>query len=58
MQMAELFGKDSDTISLHLKNIYNSGELEQDSTTEDYSVVRKEGKREVKRSIKHYNLIV
>jgi len=56
MQMAELFGKDSDTISLHLKNIYNSGELEQDSTTEDYSVVRKEGKREVKRSIKHYNL--
>lgn len=56
MQMAELFDKDSDTISLHLKSIYNSGELEQDSTTEDYSVVRKEGKREVKRRIKHYNL--
>lgn len=56
MQMAELFDKDSDTISLHLKNIYNSGELEQGSTTEDYSVVRKEGKREVKRRIKHFNL--
>ena len=56
LQMAELFDKDSDTISLHLKNIYNSGELEQDSTTEEYSVVRKEGKRDVKRRIKHYNL--
>ena len=55
-QMAELFDKDSDTISLHLKNIYKSGELEQDSTTEDYSEVRKEGKREVNRRIKHYNL--
>ena len=56
LQMAELFGKDSDTVSLHLKNIYNSGELEQSSTTEDYSVVREEGTRKVKRKIKHYNL--
>jgi hypothetical protein len=55
-QMAELFDKDSDTIGLHLKNIYKSGELDQDSTTEDYSVVRREGKREVNRKIKHYNL--
>lgn len=54
--MAELFGKDSDTIGLHLKNIYKSGELEQDSTTEKYSVVRQEGKREVKRKIQFYNL--
>ena len=55
-QMAELFEKDSDTIGLHLKNIYKSGELEEISTTEKYSVVRQEGKRQVKREIKFYNL--
>lgn len=49
-QMAELFEKDSDTIGLHLKNIYESGELEEKATTEKYSVVQKEGKREVKRN--------
>ena len=55
-QMAELFDKDSDTIGLHLKNIYKSGELDEISTTEEYSVVRQEGKRKVKRKIKLYNL--
>ena len=55
-QMAELFDKDSDTIGLHLKNIYESGELEEGSTTEDSSVVRQEGKREVRRKIRFYNL--
>lgn len=55
-QIAELFDKDSDTISLHLKNIYNTGELEELSTTEEYTVVQKEGSRNVKRKIKHYNL--
>ena len=55
-QMSELFDKDSDTIGLHLKNIYKSGELEQVATTEKYSVVRREGKRDVKRRIQFYNL--
>lgn len=55
-QMGELFAKDSDTIGLHLKNIYKSGELQEDSTTDKYSVVRQEGKREVNRKIKFYNL--
>lgn len=55
-QMGELFEKDSDTIGLHLKNIYSTGELEEKSTTEKYSVVQKEGKRRVKRKIKFYNL--
>lgn len=55
-QMAELFDKDSDTIGLHLKNIYESGELDQPATTEESSVVRQEGKREVKRKIRFYNL--
>jgi prophage maintenance system killer protein len=55
-QIAELFDKDSDTIGLHLKNIYSTGELEEFSTTEDYSVVQKEGTRNIRRRIKHYNL--
>jgi len=55
-QMAELFEKDTDTIGLHLKNIFQTGELNEMSTTEEYSVVQKEGNRNVKRSIKHYNL--
>lgn len=55
-QMSELFEKDNDTIGLHLKNIYNSGELAEERTTEDYSVVQTEGKRRVKRKVKFYNL--
>jgi len=55
-QMAELFEKDTDSIGLHLKNIYESGELDQQATTEESSVVRQEGKRQVKRKIKFYNL--
>ena len=55
-QMGQLFNKDTDTISLHLKNIYESGELEEKSTTEESSVVQKEGKRNVRRIVKLYNL--
>lgn len=55
-QMAELFDKDSDTIGLHLRNIYESGELNEDATTEESSVVRQEGKRQVRRTICFYNL--
>ncbi len=55
-QMSDLFDKDSDTIGLHLKNIFNEEELEEASTTEDFSVVQQEGKRQVKRTIKFYNL--
>lgn len=55
-QMSELFEKDSDTIGLHLRNIYKSGELKEKATTEKYSVVQEEGHRKVKRTIKFYNL--
>lgn len=55
-EMGELFGKDSDTIGTHLKNIYKSKELEEISTTAKYAVVRQEGKRKVTRQIKYYNL--
>lgn len=54
--MAELFDCSTDNISLHLKNIYAEGELEQEATTEKFSVVRLEGSRQVQRSMDHYNL--
>lgn len=54
--MAELFDCSTDNISLHLKNIYNDGELNESSTTEEFSVVQKEGSREVRRTPKFYNL--
>ena len=54
--MAELFDCSVDNIALHLKNIYETAELSEKRTSEDFSVVQKEGSREVNRKIKHYNL--
>ena len=54
--IAELYEKDTDTIGLHLKNIYVEGELSEYVTAELFSVVQKEGKRQVTRKIKYYNL--
>ena len=54
-EMAELFDVNVDTIGLHLRNIYREGELEP-STYEESSVVRFEGKRQVKRTIRIYDL--
>ncbi len=56
LQISELFDTSSDNVSLHLKNIYKEKELAENETTEDFSVVRQEGSRKVKRTIKHYNL--
>ena len=39
-----------------LKNIYETGELRQEATTENFSVVQAEGERQVNRSLKFYNL--
>lgn len=54
--MAELFDCTTDNISLHLKNIYAEGELNEMATTEDFSVVQQEGTRQVQRKRKFYNL--
>ena len=54
--MAQLFDCSTDNIALHLKNIFQTGELDEMATTEDSSVVQKEGKRNVSRNIKFYNL--
>lgn len=54
--IAELFDTSVDNVSLHLKNIYNEKELDEAATSEDFSVVQKEGNRDVNRTIKFYNL--
>lgn len=54
--MAQLFDCSSDNIGLHLKNIYETGELVQEATTENFSVVQTEGERQVNRKLKFYNL--
>ena len=54
--MAQLFDCSIDNIALHLKNIFQTGELDEMATTEDSSVVQKEGERNVSRNIKFYNL--
>lgn len=55
-KMAQLFDCSPDNISLHLKKVYQEHELEKESTIEEYSVVQKEGNRDVKRNITMYSL--
>ena len=55
--MAELFGCSSDNISLHLKKIYAEGELDEKATTEFFSVVQKEGTREVEVNTKSKGIL-
>ena len=55
-EMATLFDCSTDNIGLHLKNIYESGELKEEATAEKISVVRHEGNRNVNRTIQFYSL--
>ncbi len=54
--MATLFGIESNTITYHLKEIYESGELAEQATARKIRVVQTEGSRHVQREIIHYNL--
>lgn len=54
--MAGLFDCSTDNISQHLKNIYADGELSEEATTENFSVVQQEGSRQVTRLMRFYNL--
>ena len=56
--MADLFGKDTDTIGLHIRNIFKEKELDDGPTTEESSVVQVESGRRVHRNIRFYNLDV
>lgn len=54
--MAKLFETTPQNITIHIKNIYDDEELEQNSTCKDFLQVRNEGKRTVSRRLTHYNL--
>ncbi|HNA22777.1 MAG TPA: virulence protein RhuM/Fic/DOC family protein, partial [Agitococcus sp.] len=55
-QIAELFNVQKPAISKHLKNIFNSGELERDVTISKMEMVQQEGTRQVSRLIEVFNL--
>lgn len=57
-QMVELFQTTKQNISLHIRNIFEEGELHEDSTVKEYLTVQNEGSRSVKRSVGYYNLDV
>ena len=57
-QMAELFQTTKQNVSSHIKNIFEEGELSENSTVKDYLTVQQEGNRKVSRNVSHYNLDV
>ena len=57
-QMSELFQRDKSTISRHIKNVFQEGELIQEATVANFATVQSEGDRQVTRNITYYNLDV
>lgn len=57
-QMAEMFQKNVSTINEHLRNIFDEGELDQNSTIRNFRIVQQEGDRKIERDVQHYNLDV
>ena len=55
-QMAELFQRNKSTISRHIRNVFEEGELQPEATVAFFATVQTEGKRNVERSIAFYNL--
>jgi hypothetical protein len=58
MQMAELFDATKQNISLHIRNVYKEGELDENSTVKEYLTIQSEGLRQVRRKVLYYNLDV
>ncbi|MCY4459368.1 MAG: virulence RhuM family protein [Albidovulum sp.] len=55
-QMAQVFDSTPENVLMHLRNIFASGELEAEATAKEFLAVRTEGRRRVRRRLKHYNL--
>jgi len=55
-QMTELFQTTKQNISLHIQNIFEEGELQEEATVKEYLTVQKKGSRNVKRALQYYNL--
>ncbi len=57
-QLCELFQKSKATISEHIKNVFDEGELDSGATVRKFRIVQQEGNRQVERELEHYNLDV
>ena len=57
-QMAALFERDKSTVSRHVKNVFEEGELERSATVANFATVQIEGERQVERQIEYFNLDV
>lgn len=57
-QMAELFDRDKSTVSRHIRNVYQEGELTREATVAKFATVQQEGSRKVERTLEYYNLDV
>jgi prophage maintenance system killer protein len=55
-QIAEIFSTTPENVQIHLKNIFSDNELAESATAKEILVVQAEGKRQVRRQLKHYNL--
>lgn len=55
-QIGGVFGTTPENIQMHLRNVYSVEELAEAATTKDFLAVRQEGRRDVRRRLKHYNL--
>ena len=56
VMIAELFQTSIPNVNIHLKNIYQEGEIEEAATVKEYLIVRREGTRQVSRKMLHYSL--
>ena len=54
--IAELFQTSVPNISMHIRNVYEEGELQPEATIKKFLTVRQEGNRAVRRQLDHYNL--
>ncbi|MCG6143562.1 virulence RhuM family protein [Leptospira bandrabouensis] len=57
-QICELFQKSKSTISEHIKNVFEEGELDRDATVRNFRTVQNEGNRQVERELEYFNLDV
>jgi hypothetical protein len=57
-QIAELFQTSVPNISMHIRNVYEEGELQPEATIKKFLIVRQEGSRAVRRQLDNYNLDV
>lgn len=57
-QMSALFGRDKSTVSRHIKNVFEEGELARNAVVANFATVQTEGTRQVERALDYYNLDV